>query len=144
VRRVDGGRVPQVSLGRCVDRVVVAASAVGSIGVDLERTDAEERARAALGTDGDVPTLRAWARTEALLKAAGTGLAVDPRTVRISDPTGRPQVVGDHPAPPAGTRWWLDDLDLGPAHLGALALALPDGPDPLIATRQIDPADLTP
>lgn len=151
VRRANGGPVPHLSLSRCRDRVLVAASAIGAIGVDLERADAETAAHAALTPTGGAPPgpeqaltardpypVRTWARTEALLKAAGTGLAVDPRAVRVQDAAGRPVVAGDPPPPPAGTRWWLTDLDLGPAHVGALALALPDGPPPRIDTREVD------
>jgi hypothetical protein len=175
--------------------VLVAASTIGPIGVDVERADAEPAARAALGIaavpragaapprgssvhgassehrdsseHGDRPAhgtwsahggtaalraraadapgagsrtaaapwptgtdpvrtwVRTWTRTEALLKAAGTGLAVDPRSVRVSDAEGRPIVAGDPPPPPPGSRWWLQDLDLGPAHVAALALARP-------------------
>ena len=75
--------------------------------------------------------LRTWARTEAVLKAAGTGLAVDPRALRVSDAAGRPEVRVVDPAAarplavPPGTRWWLTDLDAGPDHVAALAAPLP-------------------
>lgn len=79
--------------------------------------------------------LRTWARTEAVLKAAGTGLAVDPRALRVSDGAGRPEVRLVDPAaaaplaPPPGTRWWLRDLDAGADHVAALATLLPVPPD---------------
>ncbi len=151
VRRRDDGPVPFLSLSRCADLVLVAMSTIGPLGVDLERADADPgaaTARVALApgeppADGHDP-LRTWVRKEAVLKAAGTGLAVDPRTLRVSDAAGGPVVGGAAPRPPDGTRWWLVDLDLGPTHrrthLGALAAAVPPGPVPaveLVTSRRV-------
>ncbi|HEY0215518.1 MAG TPA: 4'-phosphopantetheinyl transferase superfamily protein [Cellulomonas sp.] len=144
VRRADGGPVPHLSLSRAPDLVVVAVAPVGPVGVDVERTDADPRASTtavalapgepvAAGPDG---WLRTWVRKEAVLKAAGTGLAVDPRSFRVSDDAGRPVVTGDVPPPPAGSGWWLADLDLGRDHRAALALARPAaGVDPATPPR---------
>ncbi|MBW0253919.1 4'-phosphopantetheinyl transferase superfamily protein [Cellulomonas sp. PS-H5] len=153
--RTDGGQVPHVSLSRGGDLVVVALSDDGPVGVDVEpvrRTEGDPRdgagVRARGGDDlarvvlapGEPPAagphglLRTWARTEAVLKAAGTGLAVDPRALRVSDAAGRPEVRVVDPAAGAalarapGTRWWLTDIDAGADHIAALAALLPMSP----------------
>jgi 4'-phosphopantetheinyl transferase len=140
VRRADCGPVPHLSLSRCADLVAVAVTGAGPVGLDLERADADPggaTARVALAPGDTGGPLRTWVRKEAVLKAAGTGLAVDPRAFRVVDAAdgGRPEVVGDAPAPPAGTGWWLTDLDLGAAHLGAVALAVAPGVDPVVTVR---------
>ncbi|WP_217614018.1 4'-phosphopantetheinyl transferase superfamily protein [Cellulomonas sp. GbtcB1] len=160
--RADGGPVPHVSLTRRGDLVVVALSDDGPVGVDVEpvrRTEGDPRdgagVRARGGDDlarvvlapGEPPAtgphglLRTWARTEAVLKAAGTGLAVDPRALRVSDAAGRPEVrvvdpaAGAALAPAPGTRWWLTDLDAGADHIAALAALLPQGARPTVDDR---------
>lgn len=148
--RADGGPVPRLSLSRGGDLVVVALSDAGAVGVDVEPVHPvgeEPRARhdglagvvLAPGeppADGAHGLLRTWARTEAVLKAAGTGLAVDPRALRVSDAAGRPQVQVVDPAaaaaltPAPGTRWWLTDLDVGADHVAALATLPPSSAPP--------------
>jgi 4'-phosphopantetheinyl transferase len=145
--RADSGPVPHLSLSRGGDLVVVALSGAGPVGVDVEpvrRAGAVPRAPA-----GDAPRarshglLRTWARTEAVLKAAGTGLSVDPRALRVSDAAGRPavRVVDPAPAPalePApGTCWWLRDLDVGADHVAALAALLPPDAAPPLDVRPV-------
>jgi len=77
---------------------------------------------------GDHGALRSWTRKEAVLKAAGTGLSVDPRTVPVSDHRGAPAAAG----------YWLADLDLdldfdpAPGFVAAVALALPPGVSPVL------------
>lgn len=147
--RADGGPVPRVSISRTADLVVVALADV-PVGVDVERAGTGDAADAGLAAvalaDGERPAagrhgvLRTWVRKEAVLKAAGTGLGVDPQTLRVSDAAGRPLVAATGPAaPPDGARWWLTDLDLGPGHVAALATALPPGTTP---PRDLRVADL--
>lgn len=116
-------------------------------GAGRARTD-EDLARVVLAP-GEPPAagphglLRTWARTEAVLKAAGTGLVVDPRALRVSDAAGRPEVrVVDAGAaaaltPAPGTRWWLIDLDVGADHVAALAALLPPGAPPVLEDRTL-------
>ncbi|WP_147796229.1 4'-phosphopantetheinyl transferase superfamily protein [Cellulomonas sp. Y8] len=136
--RADGGPVPHVSLSRGGDLVVVALCDAGPVGVDVEpvRPIGDDLARVVLAP-GEPPAagshglLRTWSRTEAVLKAAGTGLAVDPRALRVSDAAGRPAVRVVDPGaaaaltPAPGTRWWLTDVDAGADHIAALAALLP-------------------
>ena len=69
--------------------------------------------------------LRAWTRKEAFLKGVGCGLSVEPALVAVADRGPRdgplllraPAELGDPAA------WRLVDLDVGPQHVGALAVA---------------------
>jgi 4'-phosphopantetheinyl transferase len=88
-----------VSLTHSGDVVLVAIAAGGEVGVDAEplRPDAagwtlvdhalteSERAQleAVSASDRAESFLRTWTRKEAILKAAGTGLGLDPRQVEL-------------------------------------------------------------
>jgi 4'-phosphopantetheinyl transferase len=105
---VAGPRAAQgwrVSLAHAGDRVVVAASRDGAVGVDVEPvsavgfagfadvalTVAEAELLAAARTDAARARLgtQLWTRKEAALKARGVGLTVDPRTVdAVTGPKG--------------------------------------------------------
>jgi 4'-phosphopantetheinyl transferase len=99
VARPSGAIGWQVSLAHAGSRVVVGASTAGSVGVDVERVDglrfaefpdvavSEDQAAAVADLaagDRDRAAATAWVRKEALLKATGEGLAVDPRTVDLA------------------------------------------------------------
>ena len=93
--RVDGAFV---SLARAGDRVAIAASLDGPVGIDietLERVGAAgfddvafgERERGAIREAARPAEMRArlWTAKEAVLKARGTGLRTDPRLVDLRD-----------------------------------------------------------
>ena len=102
-----------VSLARAGDMSVVAITDAGPVGVDVEAEGAADFAGF-----GDValhPSERAtspaartriWVRKEALLKAHGLGLAVDPSEVRLDD-DGLAAWHSRHRSPGAV---WLRDL----------------------------------
>ena len=109
-----------VSITRAPGLVAVAVSTAGPVGLDVE----PRRERlfpgfddVALSPDETPPTveerLRSWARKEALLKACGLGLSIDPRDVVLDGP----RVVS---APPQVGRADLHDVDPD-GHVGALA-----------------------
>ncbi len=95
------GRI-HVSVSRCVGVVVAAATTAGPIGVDVEPADTgKDRisgvrsiAPAPPGIDAESAeaTLRRWTAIEAVLKADGRGLTLDPsnvtfyRTASAADP----------------------------------------------------------
>ncbi len=96
----DGRGRPVVSVARTSGATVVALADYASVGVDVEATarfDAADVADVLLHPDEratmahEVAT--AWVRKEALLKACGRGLFVDPSSVRLDDSTGSPVVV---------------------------------------------------
>lgn len=139
--RVAGvaGPAPYLSVAHAGPHVVVAL-APRPVGVDVEPADADaEAARAALGAataaaldalpaaERAPVALRAWVRTEAVLKALGTGLALAPGRVTVpigAAPIGWTAVAipPDRGAPAVVVR----DLD-GPG--GAVAaLAIAGGP----------------
>ncbi len=137
------GRAPlHVSLAHAGDRVVVAVTEAGPVGVDVEpvtgvRFDgfddvalgAGERRALADVADDDRASWRAqvWVRKEAVLKATGDGLTVDPRLVVVSAPPAPARLLAPvAAADPAGMA--LTDLDLGPEYAGCVALLAPGRP----------------
>jgi 4'-phosphopantetheinyl transferase len=111
--------VLHVSLARTAGRVALAVTAAGPVGVDLEflaavvrapihdalLSPAEAAAVAALPPAAAATALTtAWTAKEALLKAAGVGLRVDPRTLTIDLDAARPALV-DWPAAPFPLDW---------------------------------------
>ncbi|WP_345763241.1 4'-phosphopantetheinyl transferase family protein [Diaminobutyricibacter sp. McL0608] len=106
------------------DGLVVAAAAwAPAVGIDVERSDAAhtpERDRAiasVAGASGGDP-LQHWTRVEAVLKADGRGLRVDPRSVRVTDDGDDVRATIDG----SDTRYTLEPLDLGPGHTASIAV----------------------
>ena len=91
-----GGPAVHLSLARAGDLVAVAGRLAGPVGIDIELVERVAAAgfddvafspteRAAIDASAAPDTLRAelWTATEAVLKAAGTGLRTDPRLVEV-------------------------------------------------------------
>lgn len=96
------------SVAHAGDAVVVAVSAEGPIGIDAEPRGRE----APPGT-----TLAEWVRIEAVLKADGRGLALDPTRVRFAhDAHGAVGWIDGETA-----RYRVVDADLGPGLVAAVA-----------------------
>ncbi|RIJ53252.1 4-phosphopantetheinyl transferase, partial [Clavibacter phaseoli] len=88
--------------------VVVAVSACGPIGVDAEPRGREAPPGTPLGE---------WVRIEAVLKADGRGLRVEPSLVHFEDDGhGTVGWIDDEPA-----RYRVVDADLGPGLVTAVA-----------------------
>ncbi|RWZ59519.1 hypothetical protein ELQ92_11810 [Labedella populi] len=80
-----------------------------AVGIDAEAVDGDPSrfdairqvtGRSAAAVDDGIEALRLWTTVEAVLKADGRGLEVDPRRVRIDGPAGTPGSsarVGDGP-----------------------------------------------
>jgi 4'-phosphopantetheinyl transferase len=121
-------RVPaHVSLARAGDLSVVAVTDAGPVGVDVEAEGAAEFAGFDAvglhpGERGATPAdrTRTWVRKEALLKAHGLGLAVDPSDVSIDD-HGLVAWGSSHRSPGPV---WLRDLVV-PGHVVAVAVLPP-------------------
>jgi 4'-phosphopantetheinyl transferase len=81
--------------------------------VDVERADA--------AGPGSTVT---WVRTEALLKATGHGLRLDPTTVLLSGPDREPELIGwPEPTAPAVR---LHDVETTPGFVAAVAVLTAD------------------
>lgn len=110
---------------------MIAAAAVpdGAVGIDVERADAagfDGFTSVAVHAAERVPSdpaeaTRLWVRKEAVLKALGTGLRVDPRLIRLADTANGPVVV-DWPDPRPPNQVTLVDLDAPDGYLAALAV----------------------
>ncbi len=122
------GDVVHLSLSRAPGVALAAVSTTGPVGVDIERAG---RARfpgfeeVALHPQErcSEPT-QTWVRKEALLKATGWGLALDPRQVRIDEDR---RVVSWDERLPEPDRCWLADLPLAGEYVGAVAVIRPAG-----------------
>jgi 4'-phosphopantetheinyl transferase len=140
--------LPHVSIGHAGAVTVVALSSAGPIGVDVESSDA-----AAFDTFPAValhPAEKAgstrertvtWVRKEALLKATGHGLVVDPARICLTEP-GDPPVLIEWPLPGPPPSAQLYDVETAPGHVAAVAVM---GPAPLsIVVRKAGPVARSP
>jgi 4'-phosphopantetheinyl transferase len=131
----------EFSLSHSGQRVVLAVARDAAVGVDVERLDsrrdvagliravlsaAEQRAVAAVPEAASALTLlRYWTRKEALLKATGDGLAVDPATITVTPPDAPPALVAWSATPALEADAHLFDLNPGPGHVASLAVLGP-------------------
>jgi 4'-phosphopantetheinyl transferase len=122
---VEGDTV-HVSLGRAPGLVVAAVSSAGPVGVDVEQAGAAGfpgfEAVAVHPDEASAEPTATWVRKEALLKATGWGLVVDPRTVLLDD---APSLVDWDERLPAPHRCRLYDLPLTDGYVGAVAVIRP-------------------
>ena len=122
---VDGDLV-HLSLSRTPGLVLAAVSTAGPVGVDVEPAGSagfpgfEDVAAHPHEGSGD-PTV-SWVRKEAVLKATGWGLTLDPRGVRVDD---GPRLVSWDERLPAPDRCWLADLPVTDGYVGAVAVIRP-------------------
>jgi 4'-phosphopantetheinyl transferase len=137
-RRAPIGRPDQhVSLAHAGDRVVVARTTAGPVGVDVEpiapvdadsfdRVALAESERVALGRidpdQRDLARLRLWVGKESLLKATGHGLRVSPAAVVVTPPPDPPQLLAWTAAEPAPGPTFLAAVDVGLGHIAGVAV----------------------
>jgi 4'-phosphopantetheinyl transferase len=123
---------PHVSVAHADDVVVVAVTAAGPVGVDVEPVDAarfdgfdavalSDVEVAARGSQEPGGRVRTWVRKEAVLKVTGLGLAIDPRQVVVSAAHEPPRVVEPPPGDDAA-RWRLWDAEVAQGFACAVAV----------------------
>jgi 4'-phosphopantetheinyl transferase len=137
---IDGG--PLLSVSHSGERVVVALTGGGPVGVDVEEASDrlnEEIAGQLLGPD-EAADLRGldraarrrglleyWTRKEAVLKATGDGLRVPLADLYVSAPDEPPRLLAWEDRPGLPARLTMRTLTPGPGY--AACLALIDQPD---------------
>ena len=112
--QVLGSRV-RVSVANCLAGIVVVATRDHAIGVDVEVIAGPTSRVEAIGAVTGIASLEHWTRVEAVLKADGRGLRVDPRSVEIR---GQDATIAGR-----GIRYRLHRLDLGATLVGSVAVA---------------------
>ncbi|UUN29218.1 4'-phosphopantetheinyl transferase superfamily protein [Streptomyces sp. FIT100] len=139
----------ELSLSHSGTRAMVALTTVGPVGVDIEEIaaraglpldvlSAPERAELDRLPEAARPPafIRYWARKEAVLKATGDGLMVDPATLTVTGPDAPAGLVEwrERPEPHLPVR--LEDLAVGDGYRAAVAV-VGDG-DRVRMVRQSD------
>lgn len=126
--RLRGAPALALSLSHAGSRVVVALGGPAPVGVDVEAEaatgfDGFERVALGPGERADTPAQRArtWVRKEALLKATGRGLTVEPSAVVLSALDAEPELLRWTAHEPPGPVH-LRDVDVGPDHAACLAV----------------------
>jgi 4'-phosphopantetheinyl transferase len=152
--RVCGGRHgkptltdgPHFSLSYAGDRVVVAVTSIGPVGVDVEDHaavrfdgfDSVVLASAERAPVGAAARATVWVRKEAILKATGHGLAFDPSRVEVTAPDGPARLVAWHADDPPAGPMQLTDLSAGAGYSACVAV-MADSP---VAVKVTDGNDL--
>jgi 4'-phosphopantetheinyl transferase len=138
--RVTGGAL-HVSVAHAGDWVAVALCAHAPVGVDVEPvaqalevdalagqvlapSEREAFAAVAAGPERHRALLTWWTRKEAVLKATGDGLRIDPGLVQLAPPLdgGRPRLLAYPGRPELAARCTITDLRPGPDAIGAVAV----------------------
>jgi 4'-phosphopantetheinyl transferase len=124
-----------VSLSHAGDRVVVAVTTVGPVGVDVEPADAGSFAGfsevaltdAEAGWVGQAPAPQRdrfrtayWVRKESVLKATGQGLSIPATAVEVTPPDQPAGVVAWHSSDAVPAQLW--DIDVGRNYVGCVAV----------------------
>lgn len=125
------------NLAHAGDQVWVALARGAEVGVDVERIDAlpagdlplgvlATAERAGLGALAPAALrpafMRTWVRKEAVLKALGTGLVLEPCRFVVDIPAGTGLDWLRVPPPGDTADWAVADLDAPPGYVAALAL----------------------
>nr|WSZ99204.1 4'-phosphopantetheinyl transferase superfamily protein [Streptomyces sp. NBC_00857] len=126
----------EFGLSRSGPHWALAVTAGGDIGVDIESTRdfAPEGVSELVLSDLELTRMRAmehkddrrdfflrsWTRKEAVLKAVGIGIVADLRGLDVQPAEAGPVVV-EHTGPGPHRRWLVEEVDLGPGLVAALA-----------------------
>ncbi|MDP9866432.1 MULTISPECIES: 4'-phosphopantetheinyl transferase family protein [Streptosporangium] len=142
-----------VSISHSANRVAVALSPAGRLGVDVEEVPScpvDELVRCALSPaeqeilrtfpdhEQHLAFARMWVCKEAVLKATGHGLRIPPDQVEVSSPRERPALLG-WPLDIPPERVQLHPLDPGSGYAGMVAVIADDFP---VTVSESDALDL--
>lgn len=124
-----------LSLSRAGQRVLVAITTAGPVGVDVELVSAtgfDGFTAVALAPSERADTVderaRTWVRKEALLKATRHGLMVEPSAVVLSAPSEHPRLLAWTAAEPPGAVA-LVDVEVGAGYAACVAVLGAGEPD---------------
>lgn len=141
--QVAGRADLSVSLSYCEDLALAALTEGSAVGCDVERVEGADfegfarvtladSERTAVETLTGTALLQArtiiWARKEAVLKATGFGLVVDPAAVVVSSPYATPSLVGWRAEQAAPGQVSLADVQLSDQEHRAAVAVLTGGP----------------
>ena len=130
--------VPAFNVAHSRGVILIGLSVVGEIGVDVEYVDpgvelydiartafhAKDLARiqlAATQDEGLIQFYRCWTRREAVAKADGRGLSLEPTAFAAgADTVGEHEVMLREPLPPR--KFFVRGIDVGGSHLAAIAM----------------------
>jgi 4'-phosphopantetheinyl transferase len=143
---------PRFNLAHTGDLALLAVTAGGEVGVDLERVrtlpdlmpvarlvfSADELAYLAArhGDDRRVAFFTLWTRKEAYIKATGEGMSAPLQEITILVDGSAHPVVRRHGDPSEGRRWSVLDLAIDQGYAAALAV---EGPVQSVERREYDP-----
>ena len=137
-----------VSVSRAGSLAVVAVTTAGEVGVDVEEVAAPAFLKDRVGLHpaeiATYPAGRAatWVRKEAVLKALGLGLAVDPAALQVSPPAHPPEVVRWPEASRPVATLVMHDIATAPTHVAAVAVL--GVPTVALSVREAAPEELAP
>jgi 4'-phosphopantetheinyl transferase len=149
------GPAVRVSLARAAGWLALAVTAAGPVGIDLESVDdlrrspvsdalvseAEARVLTGLGPSAAEAALGVlWTAKEAVLKAAGLGLRIDPRELTVTLPAAGAASTRHTPERPALVHW--PAAPFSPAAIQLHPLAAPAGTVGTVAVVSTAPARL--
>lgn len=130
------GEKVHFSLSHAGNRVALAVSDAGPVGIDIETSEIDDwsTAMSQMVLDAGEAVTRSrdratyWTRKEAVLKATGDGLLLPMCGIRVTPPGGRARVVAWRERPEMVDRLRLYDLVAPPGY--AASLAVVDDPCP--------------
>ena len=128
----------QASISHSGDRIAVALTRAGNVGVDIERISAIDLAEMASGVLGIEEHAHSatdffvyWVRKESVVKATGDGVVAPLERVRVSRPSEPPTLLAYPDRAPAAAT--ITDLHPGDGYVAAVTVL---GTGPIVVTEQ--------
>jgi 4'-phosphopantetheinyl transferase len=118
-----------VSVSHAADRIGVAVTGCGPVGLDVERAPRAlgRRLRAGRRRQPDQAVdVGRWTRQESVVKATGDGITAELRAVAVTAPPDAPALL--HYTGRPGLATWMSDLAPGRPYVGAVTVLTSDRP----------------